>query len=313
VSGDRPTWRCEEIEADILHVSLPRSHGRGFVNVQLLAGPEGWTLVDSGEKSDVTREALLDFLRQRGVLDDGLSQIFLTHGHRDHTGLAAELVRLTGATVLAHEATLLGDQIDFEFLRRLGFENASSVPFANHSADPIPEGHFRPLSNGDVLVAGRRRFRLIATPGHQRGALCGFDEESGLLLSGDRVLRIPTGVRLLTDLDGDPLADHLGSYDVLRGLTVRRVLPGHGRAFVDVRAALDADLLAHEEDIRVVLEAVPAGGADASTIALRAFGNPAQWSLGLPALGRSLAVLRFLEGRGFVRADWGAVPVRFTR
>jgi glyoxylase-like metal-dependent hydrolase (beta-lactamase superfamily II) len=313
VSGDRPTWRCEEIDADVLHVSLPRSQGRGFVNVQLLGGREGWTLVDSGEQSDVTREALLDFLGDRGVLDDGISQIFLTHGHRDHTGLAAELARLTGATVLAHEATVLGDPIDFEFLQRNGFESAPAARVAIPRHEPIPDGWFRPLSDGDVLVAGPRRFRLIATPGHQRGHLCAFQEESGLLLSGDRVLRIPTGVRLLTELDDDPLGDHLRSYDFLRGLAVRRVLPGHGRAFVDVRAALDEDRRAHEEDIRVVLEAVPAEGADAPGIARRAFGSAEDRSVGLSALGRSLAVLRLLERRGLVRAGQGAVPVRFTR
>jgi len=311
--ADRPSWRCEEIEADVLHVSLPRSQGRGFVNVQLLAGPEGWTLVDSGEQSDVTREALLGLLGQRGVLDDGISQIFLTHGHRDHTGLAAEVAALTGATVLAHEATLLGDPIDFQFLRRHGFESAPAARLAIPSHDPIPDSRFRPLSGGDVLVAGARRFRLIATPGHQRGHLCAFHEESGLLLAGDRILRIPTGVRLLTELDEDPLADHLSSYDVLRQLAVRRVLPGHGRAFVDVHGALDQDLRAHEDDIRVVLEAVPEEGAHAPAIARRAFGSPEDESVGVPPLGRSLAVLRLLEGRGLVRADRGAFPVRFTR
>jgi glyoxylase-like metal-dependent hydrolase (beta-lactamase superfamily II) len=311
--ADRPTWRCEEIEADVLHVSLPRSRGRGFVNVQLLGGPEGWTLVDSGEQSDVTREALLDLLGRRGVLDDGISQIFLTHGHRDHTGLATEVARLTGATLLGHAATLLGDPIDFEFLRRHGFESPPATRCMIPTHDPIPDGRFRPLSGGDVLVAGSRRFRLIATPGHQRGHLCAFDEESGLLLSGDRILRIPTGVGLLTELDGDPLADHVRSYDVLRLLAVRRVLPGHGRAFVDVHAALDEDLRAHEDDIRVVLDAVPPEGADAPAIARRAFGSPEGEGVRLPALGRSLAVLRLLEGRGLVRADRGAFPVRFTR
>ena len=112
--ADRPTCRCEEIASDVLHVSVPRR--RGFVNVQLFVGSEGWTLVDSAEQSDVAREALLGFLGRRGVLADGISQIFLTHGHRDHTGLAGELARLTGATVLAHESTLLGDPVDLEFL-----------------------------------------------------------------------------------------------------------------------------------------------------------------------------------------------------
>jgi glyoxylase-like metal-dependent hydrolase (beta-lactamase superfamily II) len=312
VTGDGPTWRLEQIAPDVLHVSIPRR--RGFVNVQLLRGEKGWTLVDSGEQSDVARDALLDLLGSRRVLADGISQIFLTHGHGDHTGLAAELAMLTGATVLAHESTLLGDPVDLEFLRRHGFETEVTAQRPSSSVEGIPSGQFRRASAGDVLVTGARRFRLIATPGHHRGHLCAFDPESGLLLSGDRVLRIPTGVRLLTDLDEDPLGEHLDSHDVLRALAVRRVLPGHGRSFVDIRAALDEDRQAHEQEIRTVLAALPPTGASAETIARRAFlgDQTADGIVPLSALGRSLAVLRLLERKDLVRADPTVSPIRFV-
>jgi glyoxylase-like metal-dependent hydrolase (beta-lactamase superfamily II) len=177
----------------------------------------------------------------------------------------------------------------------------------------------RLVSDGDVLEAGRRRFQLIWTPGHHRGHLCAFDPESGLLLSGDRVLRIPTQIRLLSESDEDPLGEHLRSYDVLQALRVREVLPGHGRAFADARAALEEDRRAHLEDIRAVLEAVPRAGADALTIARRALlggdaaGEPTSPLVEMRALGRSLAVLRLLERTDLVRSDDSASPIRFVR
>jgi glyoxylase-like metal-dependent hydrolase (beta-lactamase superfamily II) len=312
LSGERPTWRCEEIAPDVLHVSIPRR--RGFVNVQLLGGDEGWTLVDSSEQSEVAQDALFDFLGRRGVLADGISQIFLTHGHRDHTGLAGQLTRMTGATVLAHESTLPGDPPDVEFLRRHGFSGPESR-LTNHSVNGIPREQLRLVREGDVLVAGHRRFRLIATPGHHRGHLCAFDPASGLLLSGDRVLRIPTGVRLHSALDEDPLGDHLRSYDILRALSVRRVLPGHGRSFVDLNAALDEDRRAHEADLRAVLAAVPTRGADPLEIARSAFleGVIDSERVELAALGRTLAALRLLERQGQVTSDPAADPIRFVR
>ena len=44
-----------------------------------------------------------------------------------------------------------------------------------------------PLAEGEVLACGGYRFRVIAIPGHTPGSLAFYDEEKGILLSGDTV------------------------------------------------------------------------------------------------------------------------------
>jgi glyoxylase-like metal-dependent hydrolase (beta-lactamase superfamily II) len=316
-AGD-PTWRLDEVAPGLLQVSVPRS--RAYVNVYAINNGDDWTLVDCAEHVEVSRTVLYGFLETSGILRAGVSQIFLTHGHPDHTGLAAELAEQTGATIVAHEGALQPDSVDFGFLHQHGFEPRPGQSLQRPLARRIEAASVRTVSDGDMLAAGPYRFRLLWTPGHQRGHLCGFDESSGMLISGDRVLRVPTGIGLYSAAGVNPLAEHLASYDVLRDLPVRTVLPGHGRAFGDLRSALERDRRAHLERVGAVLRAIPPKGADATALAHNAVPEDEQGYLGrdertrdLWALGRTLAALRLLEQRGWITVDEAARPVRFHR
>ena len=235
-----PTWRSEEVApAAIERISIPRV--RGYVNVYLIGSEDGWTLVDAAESIEPSRSALFDFLERRGVLADGIEQIFLTHGHRDHTGLVEELAAATGATVVTHADALRGDVFDLDYLGQHGLEVAGQ----KLGTDPLTElapPRVRLVGPGDTVAAGTYRFTLVWTPGHQQGHLCGFDAESGILLAGDRVMRAPTGVGLYAATATDPLADHLSSYETLRDLPIRLVLPGHGSSFESGRHSKSIDV-----------------------------------------------------------------------
>ena len=75
--------------------------GLRVANVYLLASPEGLTLVDTGLIGEAGKIA--DQLVKAGYAITDLRQIVITHAHSDHTGSAAELVRLSGAKVLAYK------------------------------------------------------------------------------------------------------------------------------------------------------------------------------------------------------------------
>ena len=312
-----PTWRSEEVAPSIVRVSIPRV--RGYVNVYLIGSEGGWTLVDAGESIEPSRSALLDFLERRGVLADGIDQIFLTHGHRDHTGLVEELAATTGATVVTHADSLRGDVFDLDFLAQHGLELGPSEKLGTQQLSELAPGAVRLVGPGDTVAAGPYRFSLLWTPGHQRGHLCGFDAESGILLAGDRVMRAPTGVGLCAATVNDPLADHLSSYEILRDLPISAVLPGHGRVFESGREALEIDRSTHLEDVRAILAVIPPQGVDAATLAQKigldekVFGRPRGQESRAIAVGRALAVLRLLERRGMIWLDDSTVPYRFLR
>ena len=74
----------------------------GNANAYLLDAGSELVLIDAGfpDKASV----VLDAIRQLGRSPDDLKHIVFTHGHPDHIGSAAALVRETGATTYMHSA-----------------------------------------------------------------------------------------------------------------------------------------------------------------------------------------------------------------
>ncbi|OQY20368.1 MAG: hypothetical protein B6I35_10555 [Anaerolineaceae bacterium 4572_32.2] len=84
--------------------SVPTPFPVGPVNLYLAEG-EPLTLLDAGPRYDPARKALTEALAERGYRVADLQRLILTHAHPDHCGLAAELVRESGAEVMAHAET----------------------------------------------------------------------------------------------------------------------------------------------------------------------------------------------------------------
>src|SRR5215471_19173580 len=67
----------------------------GTANAHLIDGQDGLTLIDAGFPDK--EAAVFRALRELGRSPDQLKHLILTHGHPDHIGSAAAIVRETGA------------------------------------------------------------------------------------------------------------------------------------------------------------------------------------------------------------------------
>jgi glyoxylase-like metal-dependent hydrolase (beta-lactamase superfamily II) len=106
----------------------------------------------------------------------------------------------------------------------------------------IPERiHSFPVDG--VLQMGGKPWQVLHTPGHASMQTCFYQEESRLLLSADMLLAI-TPVPVVESppegstkrVPGLPL--FMRSLDLIEGLKVDLVLPGHGRSFGDHREVI---------------------------------------------------------------------------
>jgi len=179
-------------------------------NCSILGDPESREAIVLDPGGDV--DAILEVAGRHGL---AVKQIVITHGHIDHVSGAMELKRRTGAPILINEED-----------RRL----LEILDVQARWIDTAPPGDVKvdlPVSDGDVVRAGKIAGQVLHTPGHTEGSICLYLEDQHKLIAGDTLFSGSIG---RTDLPG-------GSFDkIMRSLHNRVlqlpdetvVVPGHG-------------------------------------------------------------------------------------
>jgi glyoxylase-like metal-dependent hydrolase (beta-lactamase superfamily II) len=170
---------------DVYVLALPFVYdGRSaLINLSLVVdAAHGPTLIDAGLPGQ--QEAIAAALGEAGVAVGDLRRIVLTHQDFDHVGSLHDLVRASGARVLAHETEVpfIDGSQPPRFARP---ELVAERPELRHVME-----RFRPTPVDEALQDGTRLdlaggVRVVFTPGHTPGHMCLFLERSGTLVAGD--------------------------------------------------------------------------------------------------------------------------------
>lgn len=219
-----------------------------YTNAYVLCSQDRNLIIDTGMNTPLCENAMRQSLADIDV-DLDRTDIFVTHFHRDHMGLARVLVK-EGANVFM-------SKIDFQEMEGLKrnnwflpniqkFSAMSGFPendlreayqfFTEHEKnDRQPEFPITLLNDGDVLTVGDMELQCIMTPGHSKGHMCLYDPSKEILFSGDHLLdKITPTIQGRFDKE-NPLKDYLSSLEKIYSLKVKKSLPGHGKPFDNTR------------------------------------------------------------------------------
>ncbi len=310
-----------------IEVPLPGSPLQS-VNSYLLKGERRDLLIDTGMNMEECREVLWPALRFLGVNLPN-TDIFITHLHYDHFGLAFPLSSDESTIYInAPDAIFLGDpslwqkgliygrmngfpedelQLALEkrnhWLKKLPIKEIKNI--IEYADDGIEKKPFRIMGDGDILNVGRYSFKCLMTPGHSSGHLCLYEAQNKILFSGDHILEgITPAICLWPGEKQNPLQDYLQSLDKIFNLEVDFILPGHRSIFQDCRGRISQLKAHHSERNKEIIFSLRGKEMAAYQVA-----SEIRWDIPLPwgrfppeqkwiAFAETLAHLKYLEEEG---------------
>ena len=250
------TW--QQVAPGVFWLRMPLPFALDHINLWVLRDGPGWTLVDTGLNSQVTRE-LWGNLIDTVFAGRRVQRVIVTHFHPDHFGLAGWLTQRFNVPLWMTEGEFLAAQLHCAALPLVAREAAVAL-FAHHGLDKErqealrqhkhsyaravsePPASFRRIMDGEEIAIDGRHWEVISGYGHAPEHAALYCDDIGTLISGDMILpKISTNVSVWpTEPDGDPLSLFLRSVARHAQLPQRTlILPSHGLPFygLQIRAA----------------------------------------------------------------------------
>lgn len=179
-------------------------------NCSIIRAPSGAAaIVDPGGEPEKLMQAA-------AAMDARIEKIWLTHGHMDHAGAAAEIKRRTGAIIEGpQKEEIFWLELIEESGKKYGVPGAENV---------LPD---RWLEDGDTLDLDGIEFAVAYTPGHTPGHVVIYHEGVKLAFVGDVIFQGSVGRTDFPRGDQQTLINSIT--DKLWPLgDDMRFIPGHG-------------------------------------------------------------------------------------
>jgi glyoxylase-like metal-dependent hydrolase (beta-lactamase superfamily II) len=283
-------------DAGIRCLPIPTPFAVGRVNCYLIED-EPLTLLDTGPNSGKALDELERALEAHGHAVEDLELIVLSHQHMDHLGLANILARRSGAEVagldlLVPWAARFGKNMaaDDDFSEALMARHGipEDVRYALRAVAASFRGWgaaveiTRTLREGDELKLRDRTLRIHHRPGHSPTDTFFVDEERGLALGGDHLIKHISSNPLITrppdGSDGErpqSLVMYLDSMTRTREMELELVLAGHGEPIEGHRELIDGRFRMHAKRAEKLHKLIAGQPQSAYELAQAMWGNVA--------------------------------------
>ncbi len=203
----------------------------------LLIGENSAAIVETGPTTCL--DSLIGGLKEHGVSEEDVRQVFVTHIHLDHAGASGNLSEiLPNATFYVHEVGyphMVDPSKLVKSASRVFGEDRMETLWGK--VRPVPEERIVKLAGGEEVEAAGGILSGHYTPGHAYHHLAFYEADSGTLLAGDVAgIRRP-GQSYVMPPTPAPEVDieaWKGSIETMRAISPKRVCPTHFGMYEDV-------------------------------------------------------------------------------
>lgn len=266
----------------------------GGVNIGVILAPDDRVvLIDTGLNDTAARKVL----RRIAEIGRRVAAIVTTHGHADHFGGNAFIVKRTGAEVWAPawDETVLRYPLFQPLVLFAGADPPASLRGGFLLAPQSPVDHIYDAGEFEVCGVRLQAVSLAGHSGNQMGIRCDDVFFSADVVLPERVLERYKMPYLYS------VRDHLDSFERAGGVDCSIAMPGHGPTTTDLSdlIAANRDVVLHVADEIVELCAEPQMPGDILAELLGRLGaqpsDPASFYLLHPTV---FAYLTYLEDLG---------------
>ncbi|MFN7113232.1 MAG: MBL fold metallo-hydrolase [Alphaproteobacteria bacterium] len=313
-----------EIAAGIFWLRFSLPFALDHINIWLLdGGTSGWSIIDSGFDDAPTR-AQWEVVFANRLSGKPVENLFMTHFHPDHFGLAGWLQHKTAAPVqmTPGEWRMVQTLTDEDSLERLEQLYRPYYTHAGVSEDVLekllnrrtgyrniihpPPSDISAVHPGQTVMLGGRLWQIIGGYGHSPEHASLYSTEDNILIAGDMVLPFitPNISYFPGNAPGhDPVDLYMETLLHIRATVPddALILPSHGIPFRGLHERIDA-ILGHHEARLDKLAQVLSAGPQTSYTAMQGLFAHRQLTSGdvFFALGETMAHLVYGVRRGHV-------------
>ena len=237
-----------------------------ILNCYIIVGDNRNLIVDTGFDMPQGEKALMEAIEELN-LDLNKTDLFITHLHADHCGLAGKLKK-KGVTLYASQmdGNLVNDAVEghgwdyfYEHRGWFDLEREGLVleehPGYNFSSKETIE--FIPVVEGDSFKVGDYLFKVVDVPGHTPGHIALYEEKHKICLCGDHILgKITPNIAFWGFEYGDILQIYFDSLKKIYDYDIHTLFPSHRYLIKDHRERIDELLKHHDNRLNEVLEIV---------------------------------------------------------
>lgn len=321
---DASDARAHRISDGVWGLQLPLCYvSVASTNAYLLAGRDGWILVDCGSCLPPGWEAMEIALGKAGAEPADVALLVVTHSHADHRGLAADVVRHTACELAMGPAPhpildiLRDPSIPLETRRASGLREGIPAPALHRFVDDLPgdDGVYpaaepdRVLAEGEEIDSLSGPWQVLPVPGHSGDQIALWNAATRQLISADLALPGPAAY-LEYGTRPDPLGDQLASLQRAVALEPEVVLAGHGRPIGDAVPFLHGcreKALGRQRSVTAALGDSPRSAWEIAATFTPGDADAGHWQR---SMAESLSVLEHLSDRCHSRAVDGDDGVR---
>ncbi len=253
-------------------------------------------LIDTGYHTEENIEILNQVVKELQISYQDLD-VFLTHKHHDHTGLASHCAS-QGASIFMNPAEdrHLYDCLYYtqgeksieeqkQVLNRVGVtEKRTPAVWESFKAYQIYQQtaaknalfkttpfSYQPIFSGQTLSYGAYTFQTISLPGHTFGQLGLYDEEHRLVFSGDHIIDGIVPIVGTSYINEHLLEHYFKSLDLFRSqYRLCTVLPAHGE-IISNPALIASNITADYRKKLLKVQQILENSAEALTVQEAAF------------------------------------------